>query len=96
MRSSNEFTIKEALEAYIKKFDRFGKFERAAIVNAWEHEMGPIIKKHTKSIYVKGDKLFVYLSSPAIKNELLMARSKIVKSLNERVGQDVITEIIIR
>ena len=52
MRSSNEFTLKEALEAYIKKFDRFGKFERAAIINAWEKEMGPIIKKHTKSIYV--------------------------------------------
>ena len=96
MRSSNEFTLKEALEAYIKKFDRFGKFERAAIINAWEKEMGPIIKKHTKSIYVKGDKLFVYLSSPAIKNELLMARSKIVKTLNKKVGQEVIKEVVIR
>ena len=96
MRSSNQYTLKEAIEAYIKKFDRFGKFRRAAIISAWDEEMGPLIKKHTKNVYVNKDKLIVYLNSPVLKNELNMGRSKIVKILNDKVGVEVIKEVVIR
>ena len=96
MRSTNQYTLKEAIEAYIKKFDRTGKFKRAAVVNAWEEEMGPMIKRYTKNIYVQRSKLIVYLNSPVIKHELSMGKSKIIKMINEKVGVEVITELVIR
>jgi hypothetical protein len=58
--------------------------------------MGTYITNHTTRIFYKQGKLFVYLESSALKQELFMARTKIIASLNERLQENLIQELIIR
>lgn len=58
--------------------------------------MGAMIAKHTTDIYIKHKQLFVTLDSAALRNELVLAKSKIVKMLNDAVGTEVINEVVLR
>jgi predicted nucleic acid-binding Zn ribbon protein len=55
-----------------------------------------MIAKHTKDIYIKNKQLFVTLDSSALRNELSMAKTKIIKMLNEAVGSEIINDIILK
>jgi hypothetical protein len=41
-------------------------------------------------------KLFVTFSSAVVKNEMLMVKEGLLKALNDRMGREVIKELIIR
>jgi len=78
-------------------FDAYGwteKMDGVRITNSWEKVVGSIFAKHTTNMYVKGKKLYVFLDSSVLRNELHMERTEIVKKLNLEIGKKVITEII--
>jgi predicted nucleic acid-binding Zn ribbon protein len=80
-----------------KLFDAYGwteKMDGVRITNSWEKVVGGIFAKHTTNMYVKNKKLFVFLDSSVLRNELYMERSEIVKKLNLEIGKKVITEIV--
>jgi len=58
--------------------------------------MGRMIANHTKDLYVKHRQLFVTLDSAALRNELSMARGKIVTMMNEAAGATVIEDVVLR
>lgn len=55
---------------------------------------GGNVARYTNSVSVKDGKLFVKLTSPLLKNDLMMQRSVLMKRLNEKVGQELLNEII--
>lgn len=61
----------------------------------WPEIVGPGINRYTTRRYVAGGVLHVYLTSAALKNELLFHRERLVELLNKAAGEDVITEISI-
>jgi len=80
-----------------KLFDAYGwteKMDGVRITNSWEKVVGSIFAKHTTNMYVKNKKLFVFLDSSVLRNELYMERTEIIKKLNSEIGKKVITEII--
>jgi len=80
-----------------KLFDAYGwteKMDGVRITNSWEKVVGGIFAKHTTNLYVKNKKLFVFLDSSALRNELYMERTEIIKKLNSEIGKKVINEII--
>ena len=95
-KKSNEQTIGEAIRELLSTYRLEGKLNQARIIEAWEDVTGPMISKHTREMYIKGSKLFVEIDSPALKNELTYSKGRIVASLNEAVGQEVITDIVFR
>ena len=67
----------------------------ARLIAAWPEVLGPLAKP-TDELYIKNKVLFVRLSSSVIRNELSMMRSTLVRRLNEKTGEEVITDIIFR
>lgn len=63
------------------------------LLNSWEEVMGQGIARFTADKYIKNQILFVRLTSPVVKNELMMGRKNIVRRLNEKVGAQVIADI---
>lgn len=60
----------------------------------WIEVVGPGINSYTTRRYVTDDGvLHVYLSSAPLKNELSFCRSRLVSSINEALGQEIITDI---
>lgn len=93
---SNDHTIKEVIAEMIKEFRLSDKLRELNIMNAWPAIVGKVVNKHTTSIKLNEGTLYVSLDNAAMRHELHMARSKLVKALNKKLHEDVLKEIIFR
>jgi predicted nucleic acid-binding Zn ribbon protein len=66
------------------------------LVQAWKDVVGPAITRYTSNLYIKNQILYVHLTSSVLRQELMMGREMLVRSLNEQVGAQVIVNIIFR
>jgi hypothetical protein len=96
MRRSNAQNIGEVLTELLRELQIDSKIKEVGIVNAWSEVLGTKIEKSTSKIFVKNRVLFVYLKSPVVRNELMMLKSSIIKALNEKVGESIIDDIVLR
>jgi hypothetical protein len=96
MRKSNEQTIGEVLQQFLKENNLDAKLNQANIIGNWEKLVGPLFSKHTKQIYFSASKLFIEIDSPAVKNELIMQKSNLLSKLNEFSDGEIVSEIIIK
>ena len=96
MSRHNEHSLKEVIEQMLKAYKLDDRLAERRLMSSWEGVMGPMIAKHTKDLYIKHKQLFVTLDSAALRNELSLAKSKIVKMLNDEAGSEVITEVILK
>ena len=94
MKKSNEQTLKEVIQELLNAYKLNDGIDESRIVNLWEKIAGGFISKHTEKIYIRNKTLFIRLSSPALKNELSFAKSKLIDSLNKSVHKEVITDIV--
>lgn len=95
IRSSDDVTIKEAVEKLLDAYKLRRKFEETSILAVWPKLIGPAIANRTKQIFIKDKKLFVKVESAVIKNELVLMRRQILGRVNEHVGHVVVEEIVI-
>ena len=96
MKRRNEYTIKQALDEMIESYGMKAKLNSVKATEAWEKMVGKMIAKHTRNVYVKNRKLFIFLDSAPLKQELSYQKTRVVELLNEEVGEEVILEVIIK
>ncbi|MFH1004122.1 MAG: DUF721 domain-containing protein [Bacteroidota bacterium] len=96
MPKSNEQSLKEALNMFLKVSHLSEKINERKIIDSWEKLMGKMIAKHTKEISISNKKLFLHFDSAPLKQELFYSREKIIKILNQEAGEEVIREIVFR
>lgn len=95
-RKSNDLSLKEALEAMIKSYRLEDKMNQVKLINAWEKVMGPAVAHRTIEIKIIDKTLFVTLSSASLRQELFMAKEKIISSLNEEVNAKVLEDVVFK
>ncbi len=96
MRKHNEHSLKEVIDQLLKAYKLDDKLAERRLIASWESVMGAMIAKHTTDLYIKHKQLFVSLDSAALRNELSLAKTKIVKMLNDEVGLEVINDVILK
>ena len=67
--------------------------QQKRLVEAWPEVVGPVIAGYTLNTYIYNQTLYVRLSNPALRADLSMQRSELVKRLNDYVGEQVITDV---
>ena len=63
------------------------------LVDAWPIVVGETVNKYTGDRYIRNQTLFVKITNPALRQDLSMMRTQLVKRLNEQVGSLVITDV---
>lgn len=63
------------------------------LIDAWPEIAGSAIARYTREVFIQNQTLVVHLTMPALRTELSMRRSELVKKLNEQVGEQVIADI---
>lgn len=96
MRRSNTQNISTIITDMLKEFRIDDKLREVRLINAWEEVLGTKIARSTSNIYIANRVLFVHFNSSIIRNELLMLKSSIVKTLNDKAGASVIDDIVMR
>ena len=66
------------------------------LIDEWPEVMGEMIAGYTQNLYIRNQTLFVHMTNPALRADLSMQRKEIVRKLNEKVGSQVITDIVFR
>ena len=94
MKSSNEYTLKQAIEALIDQYKIQEKLSETVVLNDWEKIVGKMIARHTKNMYIKKRILFVELDNAALRNELSYAKTKLVLAINKSLNSEAIDEIV--
>jgi predicted nucleic acid-binding Zn ribbon protein len=96
MRRSKTISLAEAMKDYIREMHLEGKLNEVGIINSWEETVGKAIASRTTKIYIRDKVLYVNLSSSVVRNELLMLRQALIEKLNEKVGAQVIQDIVLK
>ncbi len=96
MRKKNTQKIDEVVKEYLKAFKIDDKLKEVKLIKSWEEVVGKTIARSTNNIYIKNRKLFIKLNSSVIRNELFMLREGLKKALNDKAGEEIIDEIILK
>jgi len=90
-----EFSIKQAIQEFLKKSRLKGDIHALQIEELWEELMGKMIARYTEKLQIIGDKLIITTNVAPLKNELIYQREKIRQRVNEAMKQKLINEVII-
>ena len=95
-RFSNEVSISEVLQQFIKVNNLESGMDKIDVEQAWKSLMGNGVNSYTQEVILKGSTLYVKLTSAVLREELSYGKDKIIKMLNEELRKDVITNLILR
>lgn len=86
-------SIAELLQNYLRTEGLETPLQQKRLMDAWETVTGKTVAQYTGEKFIKNQTLFVKILNPALRQDLSMMRSQLVKRLNENVGTTVITDV---
>ena len=86
-------SISDLLNMYLRREGLETPLLQKRAVDAWDTLMGPSIARYTGKKFIKNQTLFVKILSPALRADLSLSRSLLVKRLNEAAKAFVISDI---
>ena len=98
MRRREPVRVGEALDQFFRERPEIlKKFAEARLPEVWVQIVGPEIAKYTQQVSVeRGGRMFVYLSSSVVRNEIFMRRAALKEELNRVLGQEVVAHLIVK
>ncbi|MFK7969355.1 MAG: DUF721 domain-containing protein [Bacteroidia bacterium] len=92
---SDYTSLGDAIQAFLRKHGLEDEVRIQRILTNWEAFVGEPIAKATEQVRFENGTLFIRMSSPAWRNEMVLARLRLQRSLNERMGKPLIRDIVI-
>lgn len=92
-RFNEEQSLGDVLARITGKGHFADKLLEAEIVRFYEQMVGKNVARMTENIYVNKEKLYIKVSSPALRQELVYSREKIRELVNEKL-KDIADQLI--
>ena len=96
MKEGKTRPINELVNQVLRQMGLEQKFKEYEVRQLWPEVVGQMIASRTKSLEVRDGRLFVTFTSAVVRNEIRMVKEGLAKDLNDRVGAEVIYEIIVK
>ncbi|NJB83387.1 DUF721 domain-containing protein [Wenyingzhuangia aestuarii] len=95
VRQSEANPMSALMKQFIKVNNLEKGFQKINVEEEWVKLMGPGVKSYTERISLKGGTLIVKISSAALRTELSYGKEKIQSMMNEALGENTITKVIL-
>ena len=95
-KKKDEYSLAQAIKGFISKNKLQSGIDKVEVRQAWESVLGPGVNNYTTGVEFRDGTLYVSLSSSVLREELSLGRSKIIGLLNESLGRELITKLILR
>lgn len=92
-RKSETTSLKQAIEEMLSNYKIKDRFDENKLITDWEQIMGTPIANRTEKLFFKKKVLHVKLNSPALRQELTIAKKKVLDILHEKFSEDVVKDI---
>ena len=86
----------QVLGDFIKENRLQQGMDRVDARTAWTQLMGKGVNNYTTAVELKGDTLYVSLSSSVLREELSLGKSKLVSMINEELGRELVKKLVLR
>lgn len=93
MRNAREIKIGDAIKLMLRKYKLEGQHNSYLVGKAWKKVMGNMINNKTNNIYMRGETLYISVTSITLKKELGFGKSKIIDMINEEIGKKIISNV---
>lgn len=95
-RTSNEGSLADVLRQIIDSNRLQGGMDDVLVRQAWKSLMGNGVNTYTRSVAMRGSVLYVELTSSVLREELSYGREKIIRLINDELGREVVTDVVLR
>tara|TARA_B100000768_G_scaffold162819_1_gene163648 strand:- start:511 stop:807 length:297 start_codon:yes stop_codon:yes gene_type:complete len=95
-RHNDQQKIDDLLKSFVKENKLEKGLDKVNVEAAWRDLMGNGVNNYTNSVKLHQDTLYVELSSSVLREELSYGKEKILSMLNEELGKDLISKLILR
>lgn len=92
----SEISLQDALKNYLNNNRQKPAFQSARVELAWPEIMGKTIAQYTQKIQIVNHTLYITTDIAPLKNELIFQKQTIIRRVNEVLGEQVITEVVVR
>jgi hypothetical protein len=95
-KRQNEFhSIQDLMKDVIKENKLTKGMHQLSVKDSWAKLMGNGVVSYTNNIELQGKTLIVKLKSSVLREELSYGKEKIIKMMNEELGENLISKIIL-
>ncbi|MEN8857472.1 MAG: DUF721 domain-containing protein [Flavobacteriaceae bacterium] len=94
-RENESNPIKDLMDSFIKENNLSKGMRKIKIEEAWQNLMGQGVTSYTESVQLQNSTLIIRLSSSVLREELSYGKDKIIKMINDEMGEDVVSKIML-
>lgn len=95
-RLNSQSTVGDVLKQIIQVNKLQPGMDQIDVKDAWKNLMGNGVNHYTKNVVLKGNTLYVELSSAVLREELSHGKTKIITMINEELRRDVVKDVVLR
>lgn len=92
-KDDNTYSFGQAFQKFLKDEELHQKFNEKKLVSMWNDMMGTAIANRTSSIFIKEKIMYVKLTSAPLKQEMTMAKQKVLSLLEDHLGEKVVKDV---
>ena len=94
-RENDSVALKQLMQSFIKENNLSKGMQKIKIEEAWHKLMGKGVTSYTQSVELQKKTLIIRLTSSVLREELTYGKENIIKMLNEEVGDEVISKLLL-
>ena len=94
-RENNSVALKDLMKSFIKENNLSKGMQKIKVEETWIKMMGPGIATHTTSVRLQNKTLIIQLTSSVLREELSYGKDKIIRMMNEELGEQVISKLML-
>ncbi|WP_299014248.1 DUF721 domain-containing protein [uncultured Polaribacter sp.] len=94
-RENDSFSVKDLMQLFIQENNLSKGMQKIKIEETWQKMMGPGVATHTTSVKLQNKTLIVQLTSSVLREELSYGKEKIIKMMNEEIGEEIIAKLML-
>lgn len=94
-RENDSFLVKDLMQLFIKENNLSKGMQKIKIEETWVKLMGQGVAGYTASVKLQNKTLIIHLTSSVLREELSYGKEKMIKMMNEELGENIISKIIL-
>ena len=95
-RNNDNQSLQDVLKQFVTSNNLQSGLDKVNVRDAWANLMGNGVNNYTTAIELKNETLCVQLSSSVLREELSYGKEKIISMLNESIGKEVVSKLVLR
>ena len=95
-RHKDQQKIGDVLASFVQNSKLEKGLDNVRVERAWRERMGNGVQNYTNSVKLHKGTLYVSLTSSVLRQELSYGKDKIIDIINEELGKELVTKLILR